>query len=279
MSRYAYGYSVAPARPTGWRSAVGNFIGMTAVVLLSAISGVVVAYELIGGDARFSSAPASSAAVASAPARVQAPVQAPVKSPAKASAQAGAASSVQPAPAIAAASENQKPVQRAEVPVVATVTASQAAAPAPIAPVAQNEDAAIPASDLTFAKGYALRRAARQAAAAQAASPKAGAAQAASPKAGAAQAASPKAGVAQTATANSKVAAASDEPGAAVEKQFGRPAVVAKRKPNAMAQYPRNERYGMFERFDGPRHQAMAFGDSSPQRPVRRSGGWFDGLF
>jgi hypothetical protein len=85
--------------------------------------------------------------------------------------------------------------------------------------------------------------------------------------------------VAQTATANSKVAAASDEPGAAVEKQFGRPAVVAKRKPNAMAQYPRNERYGMFERFDGPRHQAMAFGDSSPQRPVRRSGGWFDGLF
>jgi hypothetical protein len=259
MSRYAYGYSVAPARPTGWRSAVGNFIGMTAVVLLSAISGVVVAYELIGGDARFSSAPASSAAVASAPARVQAPVQAPVKSPAKASAQAGAASSVQPAPAIAAASENQKPVQRAEVPVVATVTAPQAAAPAPIAPVAQNEDAAIPASDLTFAKGYALRRAARQAAAAQAASP--------------------KAGVAQTATANSKVAAASDEPGAAVEKQFGRPAVVAKRKPNAMAQYPRNERYGMFERFDGPRHQAMAFGDSSPQRPVRRSGGWFDGLF
>ena len=259
MSRYAYGYSVAPARPTGWRSAVGNFIGMTAVVLLSAISGVVVAYELIGGDARFSSAPASSAAVASAPARVQAPVQAPVKSPAKASAQAGAASSVQPVPAIAAASENQKPVQRAEVPVVATVTAPQAAAPAPIAPVAQNEDAAIPASDLTFAKGYALRRAARQAAAAQAASPKAGAA--------------------QTATANSKVAAASDEPGAAVEKQFGRPAVVAKRKPNAMAQYPRNERYGMFERFDGPRHQAMAFGDSSPQRPVRRSGGWFDGLF
>jgi hypothetical protein len=259
MSRYAYGYSVAPARPTGWRSALGNFIGMTAVVLLSAISGVVVAYELIGGDARFSSAPASSAAVASAPARVQAPVQAPVKSPAKASAQAGAASSVQPAPAIAAASENQKPVQRAEVPVVATVTAPQAAAPAPIAPVAQNEDAAIPASDLTFAKGYALRRAARQAAAAQAASPKAGAA--------------------QTATANSKVAAASDEPGAAVEKQFGRPAVVAKRKPNAMAQYPRNERYGMFERFDGPRHQAMAFGDSSPQRPVRRSGGWFDGLF
>ena len=259
MSRYAYGYSVAPARPTGWRSAVGNFIGMTAVVLLSAISGVVVAYELIGGDARFSSAPASSAAVASAPARVQAPVQAPVKSPAKASAQAGAASSVQPAPAIAAASENQKPVQRAEVPVVATVTAPQAAAPAPIAPVAQNEDAAIPASDLTFAKGYALRRAARQAAAAQAASPKAGAA--------------------QTAMANSKVAAASYEPGAAVEKQFGRPAVVAKRKPNALAQYPRNERYGMFERFDGPRHQAMAFGDSSPQRPVRRSGGWFDGLF
>jgi len=52
MSRYAYGYSVAPTRPTGWRSAFGNFIGVTAVVSLSVISGAVVSYELIGGDAR-----------------------------------------------------------------------------------------------------------------------------------------------------------------------------------------------------------------------------------
>jgi type IV secretory pathway VirB10-like protein len=247
MSRYAYGYSVAPARPTGWRSAFGNFIGVSAVVTLSVISGAVVAYELIGGDVRFLSTSVSSTAVAPAAATT------------------GAAPGIQPTPTLAAV-ESPKPAPRLEAPaVVATVTPAPVAAPqaapavpAPSAPIARNEEAAPPArDDLTFAKGYALRRAARQAAA---------------------QAATPKAAV-QTATANSKVAAAADSPGAAVEMQFGRPAAAAKRKSNAMAQYPRNERYGMFERFEGPRHQAMAFGDSSSSRPVRRSSGWFDSLF
>jgi hypothetical protein len=263
MSRYTYGYSLAPARPTGWRSAFGNFIGVTAVVSLSVISGAVVAYNLIGGDARFFSTPVSSTAVAPAQARVETPVQAPVKLPTKAATTGSAASATQPVTTLAA-SESPKRAARADAPAIVAVVATAAAAPVaapPAAPAARNDEAAIPAGDLTFAKGYALRRAARQAAA---------------------QAASPKAAAPQTATANSKVAAvaaAADEPGAASEKQFGRPAVIAKRKPSAVAQYPRNERYGMFERFDGPRHQALAFGDSSPQRPVRRSGGWFDGLF
>ena len=262
MSRYAYGYSVAPARPTGWRSAFGNFLGVTAVVSLSVISGAVVSYELIGGDARFGSTAFSSAPVAPVQARVEIPVQAPVKLPAKAATTGSVAPATRPVAPLAA-SESPKPAARAAapavVPTVAPVAATPVAAPqaAPSAPVARNDEAAIPTGDLTFAKGYALRRAARQAAA---------------------QAASPKAAAAQTATANVKVAAA-DEPGVASEKQFGRPAVVAKRKPTAMAQYPRGERYGMFERFEGPRHQALAFGDSAPQRPVRRSGGWFDGLF
>jgi len=262
MSRYAYGYSVAPARPTGWRSAFGNFLGVTAVVSLSVISGAVVSYELIGGDARFGSTAFSSAPVAPVQARVEIPVQAPVKLPAKAATTGSVAPATRPVAALAA-SESPKPAARAAapavVPTVAPVAATPVAAPqaAPSAPVARNDEAAISTGDLTFAKGYALRRAARQAAA---------------------QAASPKAAAAQTATANVKVAAA-DEPGVASEKQFGRPAVVAKRKPTAMAQYPRGERYGMFERFEGPRHQALAFGDSAPQRPVRRSGGWFDGLF
>jgi len=262
MSRYAYGYSVAPARPTGWRSAFGNFLGVTAVVSLSVISGAVVSYELIGGDARFGSTPFSSAPVAPVQARVEIPVQAPVKLPAKAATTGSAAPATRPV-ATLAASESPKPAARAAapavVPTVAPVAATPVAAPqaASSAPVARNDEAAISTGDLTFAKGYALRRAARQAAA---------------------QAASPKAAATQTATANVKVAAA-DEPGVASEKQFGRPAVVAKRKPTAMAQYPRGERYGMFERFEGPRHQALAFGDSAPQRPVRRSGGWFDGLF
>jgi hypothetical protein len=257
MSRYTYGYSLAPARPTGWRSAFGNFIGVTAVVSLSVISGAVVAYELIGGDARFFSTPVSSTAVAPAQARVETPVQTPVKQLSTKAATTGSAATA-PHPVVMLAASESKPAARAEAPAVVAIGAAAPVAAAPAAPVARNDEAAIPAGDLTFAKGYALRRAARQAAA---------------------QAASPKAAAPQTATANSKVAAAADEPGAASEKQFGRPAVVAKRKPSAVAQYPRNERYGMFERFDGPRHQALAFGDSSPQRPVRRSGGWFDGLF
>jgi hypothetical protein len=259
MSRYTYGYSLAPARPTGWRSAFGNFIGVTAVVSLSVISGAVVAYELIGGDARFFSAPVSSTAVAPTQARVETPVQTPVKVPTKAATTGSAATA--PHPVVMLAASESKPAARAEAPAVVAIAAAAPVAAPPAAPVARNDEAAIPAGDLTFAKGYALRRAARQAAA---------------------QAASPKAAAPQTATANSKVAAVAtvaDEPGAASEKQFGRPAVIAKRKPSAVAQYPRNERYGMFERFDGPRHQALAFGDSSPQRPVRRSGGWFDGLF
>jgi hypothetical protein len=238
---------------------LGNFVGVSAIVLLSGISGAVVAFNLIGGDARVAPMPVSTAAVA--PARVdvaQAPIQAPVKLPTKVAPQASAAPSI--SPVVAAAAEKQKPAQRAEAPaVVAPVTAPPAPQAAP-SQISQNDDAATSSGDLTFAKGYALRRAARQ-------------------QAAAAQAQKPAA--TQTATPNAKVAAAGEQPGAAAETQFGRPAIVAKRKPTAMAQYPRGDRYGMFERFEGPRHQALAFGDSSPQRPVRRmnSGGWFDGLF
>src|SRR5712671_1476358 len=184
MSRYTYGYSLAPARPTGWRSAFGNFIGVTAVVSLSVISGAVVAYNLIGGDARFFSTPVSSTAVAPAQARVETPVQAPVKLPTKAATTGSAASATQPVTTLAA-SESRKRAARADAPAIVAVVATAAAAPVaapPAAPVARNDEAAIPAGDLTFAKGYALRRAARQAA-------------------------SPKAAAPQTATANSKVAA------------------------------------------------------------------------
>jgi hypothetical protein len=250
MSRYAYGYSVVPAQPKGWRSAAGNFMGVSAVVLLSGISGAVVAFDLIGGDARV--APTPVAAVAPAQPDV---APAPIKLPTKTATQISAAPSIPVAPA---AVDNKKPAQRAEArAVVAPVTAPPAVAPqAALAQASQNEDPAISSSDLTFAKGYALRRAARQAASAQAPKP--------------------------AATPNAKVAAAAEQPVAATEKQFGRPAV-AKRKPSVVAQYPRGERYeryGAFERFDGPaRHQALAYGDSS--RPARRmnSGGWFDGLF
>jgi hypothetical protein len=236
---------------------LGNFVGVSAVVLLSGISGAVVAFNLIGGDARVVPTPISTAAVA--PARVDvapAPIQAPAKLPTKVATQSSAAPSIPPV--VIAAAEKQKPAQRAEAPaVVAPVTAPVVVPQAAPSQLSQTDDAAISSGDLTFAKGYALRRAARQAATAQAQKP--------------------------TATPNAKVAAAGEQPGAATERQFGRPAVVVKRKPSVVAQYPRGDRYdryGAFERFDGPtRHQALAYGDSS--RPVRRtnSGGWFDGLF
>jgi hypothetical protein len=244
---------------------LGSFVGVSAVVLLSGISGAVVAFNLIGGDARVVSPPVSTAAVAPARADVaQAPIQAPqapVKLPRKVAPQTSAVPAM--TPVVAAAAEKQKPAERAEAPAaVAPVTAPPAAQAAP-SQVSQNEDAAISSGDLTFAKGYALRRAARQAAAAQAQKPAA----------------------TQAATPNAKVAAAGEQPGAAADRQFGRPAV-AKRKPSVVAQYPRGDRYYSFERFDGPtRHQALAYGDNSrygdSSRPVRRmnSGGWFDGLF
>jgi hypothetical protein len=260
MSRYAYGYSVVPAQPRGWGSSLGNLIGVSAVVLLSGISGAVVAFNLVGGDARVVSPPVSTAAVA--PARVdvaQAPIQAPVKLPTKLPTKVAAPASAAPSipPVVATAAERQKPAQRAEAPAVVAPAAAPPAPQAAPSQISQNDDAAISSGDLTFAKGYALRRAAQQAAAAQA----------------------QKSAAPHTATPNAKVAAADEQPGAVADRQFGRPAVVAKRKPSVVAQYPRGERYGMFERFEGPRHQALAFGDSSPQRPVRRSGGWFDGLF
>jgi hypothetical protein len=181
-------------------------------------------------------------------------VQAPIPAPAAKQA------SVVPKIAAVPAPVRQKVEQPAALPdVVGTVTAPaapRAPAQAPVsAPASQNDVASISSRDLTFAKGYALRRAAQQAAAAQAATSNKVAAKAP--------------------TANVNVAAAT-------EKQFGRPAV--KRKPiSVVAQNARNDRYGMFERFDGAaHHQALAFGDSSQQqRPTRRvnSGGWFDGLF
>jgi type IV secretory pathway VirB10-like protein len=233
---------------------LGNFVGVSAVVLLSGISGAVVAFNLIGGDARVVPTPVATAAVA--PARVdvaQAPIQAPVKLPTKLPTKMATQPIAAPSipPVVAAAADKQKPAQRAEAPAVAapvTVAPPQAAP----AQLSKTDDAAISSGDLTFAKGYALRRAARQAAAAQAQK--------------------------SAAAPNAKVAAAAEQPGAAAERQFGRPAV-AKRKPSVVAQYPRGDRYS-FERFDGPtRHQALAYGDSS--RPVRRvnQGGWFDGLF
>jgi DNA polymerase-3 subunit gamma/tau len=228
----------------------------TAVVVLSVISGAVVAFELFGGAARDSATPAFAAAppthvTVQAP-TVQAPPQVLARTLEAKRARVVASDRVAPV----AASESRVAAQPAARPdAVGTVSAPPVVA-APAAPPAAAsagatayEPEAVPAKDLTFAKGYAQRRAAQQAAAAA------------------------------TAAKNKVAVTAENNVAAPTEQQFGRPAL--RRKPSVVAQTARNnERYGVYERFDGfARHETLAYGDNS--RPVRRpnSGGWFDGLF
>src|SRR5262249_3538163 len=97
--------------------------------------------------------------------------------------------------------------------------------------------------ELTFAKGYAQRRAAQQAA----------------------QAADSKKGEAAT-----KLAA---------ESQFGRSAA-AKPKPKVARHDPRlDTRYAREEGFWGDRHQALAYGDARPRRQPPPVFGLFNRLF
>ncbi len=253
MSRYVYDYSIAPTRPTGWASMLAKLVIGTAVVVLSVICGAVVAFELFGGQTRDSATPAFAAAAPPTHATVQAPLQVPkVPAPSLKAKQPDAVASNRVATVPASESRIvDRPAVRPDV--VGTVSAPPVVAAPAAPPVAAPE--AVSAKDLTFAKGYAQRRAAQQAAAAEAAA---------------------KNKVAVTAENQVTVG---NEDAVATEKQFGRPAL--RRKPSVVAQTARNnERYGVYERFDGfARQQALAYGDNS--RPVRRPnpGGLFDGLF
>jgi hypothetical protein len=227
---------------------------VTAIAAVSAISGAVVALELM--------APAQREAAAVAAAPMQAPMHtAAVATPAPpAAAPAGAARVVTPrAPEIARTSVENRSEHTAAI-VAPAVPAPQAA------PAAAEATVAVPDSELTFAKGYSLRRAAREAT------------------------------VAQTKTAEIKTG----ETKVVAVNQFGRAQLVIKRRPkeprdNLVAQNnggQDNRRAGwhdpfsFFDRTDGPGHnQAMAYGD---QRPTRRApqqqgsssgGGLFGDLF
>jgi hypothetical protein len=269
MSRYANDYLLAPARPSGWRRVFASVVAVTAIAAVSAISGGVVALELLAPDARDSAAPVLAAAApasvmaqasarASGVRRVDAPTlhATPVArasdNPSTVTALADV-TPVTPAPADAA------PVAAAQPAPPATVTA---AAPSAAALPSDDVAATASASELTFAKGYALRRAAHEAAARQ----------------GAKQ--------------NDKVAGLDDTAGR--KAQAGRPALKRVARPSvAVAQNsgtPEERRYPAFERFQGPaHHEALAFGDTSAPRPVKRGnpapgnsgplGGLFEGLF
>ena len=255
MSRYGYDYSFTPSRPSGWRSVLTNVLTVGTIVAVSAISGGVVALELLGSPTSVASAPVMTASnVPPAPARAARVVTPPVSQ--QVSAQANASAAVE---------QPQSPAA------VAQLTAQPAAAPAPqAAPAASvasaDEQAAahVQESELTFTRGYARRRA-LQAAAAPSASIEVARVESQTQVGRAAIKAKPKV----VARAN----ATQDLPRTADAHPAG----------------------GVFERFDQPdkfdfaRHQALAFGDTRQNRRAPPSqggglfsnspGGFFHGLF
>jgi len=244
MSRYRYDYALAPERPTGWRSALSNVFLVSTIVAVSAISGVVVALDLLA-PATPPEQPAIAAAVAplhspriSTPQLLQkmtAPTQQKAAVEVALPAVQPAAAPVAPAPVAAA------PVAPAAQPAATTGAASEHAF------------AHVPESELTFSQGYARRRAV-QAAADAAAGVKPDSARTEVARADA------RGQVERVATKTKKTRTHdrrwAEEPG-----WFGRSGQ---------------------QRFDFGRHQALAYGDARDPRPSRRpppSGGFFGGLF
>jgi len=282
MSRYAYDYSLTPARPTGWRATLATITVVGTVMAISGISGALVTLHLFTSQDPAVAAPrvaanspapwpvaarfgAQATRTASAPAtRSHAePTATVAAAPAAPHAAATQAASVHPAPHAA------PPVVAPPVvapPVVASSSPPPAAAPVtqpPPASAALPDPAAIPDKDLTFAKGYAQRHAIASGAVVR----------------------------------HGKVVVAA-------QAQLGRaaptakPRVVARNKATSpdrrRADTARSDAYGMFQRFDRPdqfdfnRHQALAFGEQHPARrrndppPARQSrspNGLFGGLF
>lgn len=248
MSRYAYDYSLTPARPTGWRPVLTSALSIATIVAVSAISGAVVTLDLLALPSRSAETAAASAAVtvpqAPAPAPTRAARVVTPRVPDQASAPAAGANQDQQPVVIAAPQPAAPPV---------TAPAPQAAPVAPVVTADQNISAPASESELTFASGYALRRAVQEAAT------------------------SPASTSAQVARVEA-------------ETQFGRAAIKVKPKTYARANGAQDRRTadargdGLFDRFDRndkfdfERHQALAFGEQRANRrpaPPPQQGGLF----
>ena len=116
MSGYAYDYTLAPVRPTGWRSVLTKVLAGGAVLAIAVISGAVVAIELIGPAPRASTAVTAPVSLKSSP--------------------VAALATAAPRPAAPVAPQSAAPVTVAAAPQAADVDTS-----------------AMPDSELTFAKG------------------------------------------------------------------------------------------------------------------------------
>jgi hypothetical protein len=246
MSGYDYAYNVAPARSTGWGSLIAGFFTIVTVVAVAGISGAVVTLELI--------APQSPHADASAdvPARSrQASVTPPRSAPPQHVAVVTPRTTIGPMPEsvtqhqqpLAQMPEQDQDLRAAVAPAPAPSLPQPTIAAAPPPPAAS----VVPDSELTFAKGYAQRRAAQEAASIAAHS------------------------------AGGKVAAVS---------QLGRAAVLRKpnyaRNYASLARHRyawRGEATGYYDGpggFDFRRREALAYGDEQrPPRRVEPRGGFF----
>ena len=247
MSRYAYDYSLSPARPTGWRGTLAGMTVVGTVIAVSAVSGALVTLQLFGAPTPAVVTPRLVAAAPVAPASQLVATRVGALA-AKATPAPIARNHVAP-PATVAAAPSTPAAPHAAPPVAAPASTASVAA------VAQPAPAPIAESELTFAKGYALRRAVANGAVMR----------------------------------HGKVlVAAQGQLGRGAVKP--KPRVHVARNNAGTADRRRADAYGMFQRFDRPdqfdfnRHQALAYGEQRSARrrsepPPRQSGGFFGGLF
>lgn len=257
MSRYSYDSSLAPNRSSGWRSLFRNVLTVGAVAAIAAISGAVVALDLLGNGSAVVARPVVArqahpaslrvAQTATQPASAAAAVQQAQMQMTTAPASAALAQvAVQPAAAPAIVAVVQPIVRPATVPAPQAVPAPQPAPAASAAPVAEPKTATakVPDSELTFSSGYARRRAVHEAA---------------------------------TSGSGAHVARVESQ------TQVGRVATKMKRKTTVAVarQSAPQDQSGAFARFD-QRHQALALDqrDShTSRRPPQQQGGLFGGGF
>jgi len=254
MSRYGYDYSLAPGRPNGWRSAFGNILTIGTIVVISAISGSVVALNLLGS---------------ANPAADQPTVVAAHPVPSARAARATAPTTPQ-MPQLMIASTNA--VAAAAPPLATHAVAAQPAAPAPqAAPAAPPQasaapdepaTASVPDNELTFTRGYARRRAV-QAAAHTTSGAGAGVA------------------VARVESQTQLGRAALKAKPRTLARQYGQDQRHVADAGGLFSRFDSQQQSD--NRFDFGRHQALAYGDQrTNRRPAPQSGGlggFFRGLF
>jgi hypothetical protein len=239
MSRYAYDYSLTPARPTGWRATLTNITVVGTVIAVSTISGALVTLQLFASPAPAMVAPQVVAAIPVQPAPQTIATRVVASAARDASAPVAAASNQAEPPTTVAAA--------AQVPPSPPVT--RPAQPAPVVAVAQPAPAPIADSELTFAKGYAQRRGAENGAVAR------------------------HGKVIVAAKAELGRAAVKAKP-----KVYARNnANSTNGQDRRGVQTARSDAFSMFQRFDRPdqsdvaHHQALAFGEQRTPPPRRRS--------